>query len=634
MSGTSPASVADATERLLVAIEARTGRARKRAGREWRVLCPAHEDSDPSLDIREGDGGYPIMACRSHGCEPDRILEAVGLVWADLLGGEDERWTPRGPWTALYEYVDEEGKVLFQVCRTAAKEFPQRHPNPEKRNGWEWNLNGTRRVPFRLPGLIAAAAVGEVVYVAEGEKDVLALERVGMVATCNPGGAGKWKHEYGAYFAGTNAIVVVDNDVAGRKHALAVHRSLEATAASVRLIRAKEGKDAADHLARYSVDEFDALTLSELEIAVAQDAAPDAQASVETGDAAAEGAPRLRFLGGREFIAQPLAKIDPLFGTQGDALMMPGSLMLLAGIGGAGKTTLSMHMLAHWSAGLPWFGIEVARPIRVVVVENEGPHDPFVMKVKEFSERFKGCTCSGEPHGDSGFLDNCLFLDAPWGHFGFDDPGLAAELRDIVVDFSGDLVVANPLGRLGMKGAGTPEETREFLQLLTNAGLGEDFAALLLHHLAKVAKGTPLVQQVSGDWGPHPDTIMVMESAGERRSKLSFGKIRWGDQGRSPLILNWLTDPKGPIGYVAADAPQGVPEDELYRRIDTFLREQAAPVGITSIAQGVTGQNKRIRELVDQGTASGRYGSSGGARPTYWLLPPGSTPTVQETLEL
>ena len=317
---------------------------------------------------------------------------------------------------------------------------------------------------------------------------------------------------------------------------------------------------------------------------------------------------RLRFTSGLEFRKQQLARIDPLLGGGNDALMMPGSLLLLAGIGGAGKTTLALHAIAHWSAGLPWFGIPMARPLRIVVIENEGPHDPFARKVDDFAERFHGCCCSSEAHGSSeGIDERTFFLDAPWGKFSFDDKGLAAELRAFVLEKEADLVVANPLGRLGMKGAGTPGETREFLQLLANAGLNEDFAALLLHHLAKVNKATPLVQQVSGDWGPHPDTIMVLEPAGERLSKLSFGKVRWGDQGRQPLLLRWLTDPHGPVGYQADTAIKVITDAELYERIDSFIAAAEVPPGITKITRGVTGQVARIRMLVERGAAEGRY---------------------------
>lgn len=349
---------------------------------------------------------------------------------------------------------------------------------------------------------------------------------------------------------------------------------------------------------------------------------PTLEERVEDGDWLAEEPPaetKLRFLPGREFRKQELAKIEPLLGEGNDALMMPGSLLLLAGIGGAGKTTLATHAIAHWSAGLPWFGIQIGRPLRIVVIENEGPHDPYARKVDEFAERFSGCCCSGEPHGTAeGIDERTFFLDAPWGRFSFDDTGLAAELNSFVRETEADLVVANPLGRLGMKGAGTPEETREFLQLLANAGLNEDFAALLLHHLAKVNKAVPLVQQVSGDWGPHPDTIMILEEAGERMSKLSFGKVRWGDQGRQPLLLRWLTDPNGPVGYHADSGIKVITDTDLYERIDAFIVGAGKPVGITAITRGVTGQTERIRILVTEGSESGRYRKHGGdVRPVY-----------------
>lgn len=627
------------TDDLIRLIEQKTGRHGRKVGRETVLECPSHEgpDSTPSLNVREGDGGYPLIQCRSAGCTAQQVLEAVGVSWGDVFGDDGERWTPSGPMIAVYDYVDADGTLLYQVCRTADKKFSQRRPDPSKPKGFAWNLNQVKRVPFRLPNLLLTVNAGEEVFICDGERDVLALEQAGVTATCCNGGMLKWPAAHSRFFVNAKVAIVVDQDpltklvggepklhAEGQRAAKQVYDALRPVAASVRLVRAKEGKDAADHLGGgHGVGDFVEVTAAELDAAIAQASATQAS-EVERGDNAAveEGAPpRLRFLSGPAFVAQPLSGVEPLLGTKGDGLMMPGSLMLLAGIGGAGKTTLSLHMMAHWAAGLPWFGIEVGRPIRMVVIENEGPHDPYVEKVKEFADRFDGCTCSGEPHGGGhAFLENCIFMDAPWGHFSFDDLGLAEELRGHVIDFNGDLVIANPLGRLGMKGAGTPEETREFLQLLTNAGLGEDFAALLLHHLAKVQKNTPLVQQVSGDWGPHPDTIMVMESAGERRSKLSFGKIRWGDQGRAPLILNWLTDPAGPIGYKVADAPAGVPDDEMFDRIDAFMREQTKPLGITAISKGVTGQNKRIRQLVEQGVQNGRYASSGGARPTYWLL--------------
>ena len=54
----------------------------------------------------------------------------------------------------------------------------------------------TRRVPYRLPQLLAATERGETVWIVEGEKDVHTLMRAGVTATCNPQGAGKWQPEF------------------------------------------------------------------------------------------------------------------------------------------------------------------------------------------------------------------------------------------------------------------------------------------------------------------------------------------------------------------------------------------------------------------------------------------------------
>lgn len=56
-----------------------------------------------------------------------------------------------------------------------------------------------------------------------------------MGTTC-PLGAGKWLAVYSPHFAGKHAIILVDNDDAGRAHALDVAKELLPLAASVRIL--------------------------------------------------------------------------------------------------------------------------------------------------------------------------------------------------------------------------------------------------------------------------------------------------------------------------------------------------------------------------------------------------------------
>ena len=124
----------------------------KRNGTHWVARCPAHDDRRPSLSIAEGRDGETLLHCFA-GCLTEAVVAAVGRTVADLFpsrnGGDD--WTPHGPAVARYRYVDEQGRLLFEVCRTADKSFPQRRPDPSSSSGWRWNLDGVRRVLYRLP---------------------------------------------------------------------------------------------------------------------------------------------------------------------------------------------------------------------------------------------------------------------------------------------------------------------------------------------------------------------------------------------------------------------------------------------------------------------------------------------------
>lgn len=146
---------------------------------------------------------------------------------------------------ATYDYVDESGTLLFQVCRLEPKDFRQRRP--DENGAWEWKTKGVRRVPYRLPELLANP--GRSVVVAEGEKDVDALRQLGLLATCNAGGAGKWKAEHAAFLSGRNVVVIPDRDDVGRDHAEQVAASLQGIAKTVRVVKLPTGKDASDWIA-------------------------------------------------------------------------------------------------------------------------------------------------------------------------------------------------------------------------------------------------------------------------------------------------------------------------------------------------------------------------------------------------
>lgn len=226
----------------------------------WDALCPAHDDHRPSLGVSVGADGRILLNCRSNHCDPVTIMQCVGMSAKQLFvpvedGGAKQDW---GRLAATYDYQDEKGKLIFQVCRfekvtrlsngqdERTKTFRQRQPNPDG-NGWTWKVKGLSLVLYRLPELMASPT-SQPVFVVEGEKQVDYLHSIGFIATCNPAGAGKWKAEYGKHLGGRDVIVVPDNDPikksaktgegtsVGMEHAETVADSLCGVARSVHVL--------------------------------------------------------------------------------------------------------------------------------------------------------------------------------------------------------------------------------------------------------------------------------------------------------------------------------------------------------------------------------------------------------------
>jgi hypothetical protein len=216
----------------------------------WQARCPAHDDRRASLSIMEGWKGI-VLHCHA-GCSPEAVAAKMGLSLADLFNGKPSSNTASLRIVATYDYTDERGNLLFQVCRLDPKDFRQRRPDPTSKHGWTWSTKEVRRVLFRLISVIAAVRDARPVYVCEGEKDVLAMQQAGFVATCNPGGAGKWRKEYGEPLRGAEVVIIAHKDAPGRKHAADVASKLKAFAKSIRIIElpgldGKPVKDAADY---------------------------------------------------------------------------------------------------------------------------------------------------------------------------------------------------------------------------------------------------------------------------------------------------------------------------------------------------------------------------------------------------
>lgn len=141
---------------------------------------------------------------------------------------------------AFYDYVDEHGEVAYRVqrlYRDGAKQFLQH--GPDGQGGFSaksGGMDGVKRLPYRLPELLASDP-SRLVFVVEGEKDADRLASMGLIATTNSGGAGKWLDELTPYFEGRHVAIIADNDSAGLLHSADVYDKLSAVTSSVGVVQ-------------------------------------------------------------------------------------------------------------------------------------------------------------------------------------------------------------------------------------------------------------------------------------------------------------------------------------------------------------------------------------------------------------
>ena len=176
-------------------------------GHDLKGPCP----SCPSSDAWRIHAETGVAFCYSCGAKWSPYLlaetrlhskDAAIALLVELGIFEDKGVHPNGDGNAkrqivaTYDYVDEEGRLLYQVCRLEPgkdgrkKEFRQRRPKAG--GGWEWTVKGCRLVPYRLPGLLKCGAP----LIVEGEKDCDRAASIGIMATTNAMGAGKWSPKY------------------------------------------------------------------------------------------------------------------------------------------------------------------------------------------------------------------------------------------------------------------------------------------------------------------------------------------------------------------------------------------------------------------------------------------------------
>jgi 5S rRNA maturation endonuclease (ribonuclease M5) len=232
-------------------------------------------------------------------------------------------------------------------------------------------MDGVERVLYRLPQI----SKSQIVWVCEGEKDVENLSLLGIEATCNVGGAGKWLDSYSETLAGKDVVVCGDNDEPGRKHVELVFNSISNISKTVRVVKLpSEIKDVSDYISSFkTTDESRSALLS-----IIENTHPCVKGKslpvYSVGEIEDKYRRFVRNMGTNSF---SLGKWLPTLGINLRNLV-PGELVFVIGDTGSGKTGILQSIA------------QSALPLPTLIFELELPEE---LMFERFASMISGMTC-------------------------------------------------------------------------------------------------------------------------------------------------------------------------------------------------------------------------------------------------
>lgn len=441
-----------------------------KAGTDCMVKCPAHEDKSESLHMSPGKTHPVIMKCFAE-CTLQDIMAASGFTMDEIMAERADQWktrcavqphrqaeakTPAGVASHIYEYVDENRNVLYEVLRVpqqgGGKTFRQRHRGPDGQ--WVWNLNDVRRVLYGLPEVIAAIDMAWEIWIVEGEKDretlmaQFELHEVHAVAT-TAGGVGKWSPEFSAILSGATVVICADADEPGRKHARTLREELLGYDCDVTIKEAKQGcKDVTEHFEKGG-------KLGNLLTTVLSDRVKREQYGVD--------------------VLQGVKRNFPVSSFIIPNMLAPGERMLLTGFEGHGKSEMCRQFAAQAASGThPWGGGQMT-PRRVLFFDGEN-------HPQQTQESWLNLLRLAEEHGRPVMPDMLTVIESWDDDIDILSPDGEAWFYERVTAFKPELIFLTPLYNLVGADLAKDEVVRKLKTVVNHARSIYSSAVVMEHH--------------------------------------------------------------------------------------------------------------------------------------------------------
>jgi RecA-family ATPase len=479
------------------------------------IACPGpnHSSADRSLSVRFDSAapeGFVVnsfanddpIICRDHVRSKCGLPAFNGNGCRDSLSSEEIQKRLRaavmsqrrdtGYQVATYKYTDEDGATLYEVLKFEnPKSFKQRRPSSKD---WIWNLDGVRRVPYRLFDLIKFSSA--TTFITEGEKDADRLAENDLVATT--AASGKWDGINLDTFAGRDCMVLEDNDQTGRDKALDVATRLHSIAATVRIVRLPglpEHGDVSDWLdAGHTTDELAEFSFNQpLWDSKAPDIGPAPKTELVTSVAAPSITPPdnspLPFINLFNWYDQPIPRREWCVLNR----IPMRNVTLFSGEGAIGKSIICLqlsvaHVLAKdWLQVMPEIG-----PVLVVACEDDSTelHHRLALILDHYQASFADL---GNLHIMS-LAGGDALLVTPDRHGLVKPTKLFDRLRQAACDLRPKLIVLDNSADVFGGSENDRVQVRQFIGILRGLAIAADTAVLLTSHpsLTGMNSGTGL----------------------------------------------------------------------------------------------------------------------------------------------
>lgn len=547
---------------------------RKRQGKGWKVLCPAHDDHKLSLSITPDPNKVVLLNCFA-GCKPEDVLKALGLMWSDFhnesspdyrksaIEANNQSKTPLGsnlsrsssndsqshPKTpikphkrsedkivATYPYDDENGQPLYRKIRCENKKFYFEHFKHET-NIWEKGLGDVRRVPYRWPQVIQAIKDGERVFPVEGEKDVETLESKGYVATTTSGGANSGLQEFAKDFQGADVIAIPDNDKPGRKY---VEKAAKVLLPVVKRLAVLQLPGFEENDKKDITDWFeDGHTKEEFEELLNSDHLKEITCEVDIesllGNSETELKDQYRGPQIKSIWANEVTPTKPDWLREG--WLVKGGLHLLAGQQSAGKSTYVAYIIAQLIQG-----------IKVGYISLEESNDRLTARLKVAGADLAKLAlyeevCDINKDGNA--------IEKAWSL-----PQDADALSDWIESLELSLVVIDGLG-YAIKGSQDYANIASALSALAKVAEKTNCAILGLTHVKKGGTFDNVTAAIgSTAWSAVPRIVWVLgrdpsDDTGARRAVAVSDKTNYKKPKESAYSFTINNNPEFEVGYVA-----------------------------------------------------------------------------------